>query len=613
MTSQSKETEVECIKKGNNQLASILSSIPTENQSSRLLEQFNLLIEYLPCFNISVIDEELLKITLPQMKSNLEKIYDDNILLSDTADDDFVLNMIRENLKVSYGFMTTLKLILEFLMTQNELSLIKICSIPVHTAQMLLATFDHCKKSTELYKQTYNMELLELFRISQETHAVFLNLMEACSIICDLLDNNKELDILREVLDLLCEISLALSDLNLKSMSSNWKGYMAIVLKFAAVLKEAICLDTPVKSLKYQIVQNLASLDVSEPMDEKLASKTLTITGFLIKVALKLLDLFWNGIEKSCNEVLQFCLTILSYPPELFQTIGYSDDCVNLIKTNVVTIEQLSQKMYSELESSSILNTCIQCCDEAPFGVVLFLNNYLGYILENPDETVMKNTRLDEVIKLIFHCFGLCTYELYFTPVKESIYDKLIVNISGCVLTITNLYMETEEILLRNVLHENIFCALLAVDVWDLVLLNTNPQFQLETITKLIKVHGQLDFGINTYRPEASHFKFLLRRLFRNMSNPMKLLLTQTNTLQENTDLGKVIGLRSFPEQQSHFVAELCSETIKKIQIMDCDQFGLGDLICVGENLEILSTVNLSSLPVEEMRSLVSTTGILWT
>nr|CAH7719877.1 unnamed protein product [Callosobruchus chinensis] len=434
--------------------------------------------------------------------------------------------------------------------------------------------------------------------------------MEACSIICD---NNKELDILREVLDILCEISLALSDLNLKSMSNNWKGYMAIVLKFAGVLKEVIFLGTAVKSLKYQIVQNLASLDVSEPIEEKSAAKILTITGFLIKVALKLLDSFWNDNERSCNQELQLCLTISSYPPDLFRTIGYSDDLVNLMKTNVVVpIEQLAQKMYSEFESHTILSSCGQCCEEAPLGVLLFLNNYLGYILENSNQSVIKNTRMDEVIRLIFHCLSLCTYELHFTTAKEIIYDKLNINISASVLTADNLYMKTEEILLRNVLQENIFCALLAVDVWDLVLLNTNAQFQLETIEKLIKVHGQLDFGINTYRPEASHFKFLLRRLFRNLSNPIKLLLTQTNTLQESTDLWKVIGIKSFPEQQAHFVAELCSETIKKVQIMDCDQFGLRDLVCVGENLEILSTVNLSSLPVEQMRSLVSIIGILW-
>nr|CAH7719874.1 unnamed protein product [Callosobruchus chinensis] len=144
------------------------SSIPAETQSSRLLEQLNILLEYLPCFDIGVIDEELLQIVLPQMNITLAKIYDDNFLLSDTADDDFVLNMIREHLKISYGFMTTLKSILEFLMTQKELSLIKISSIPVRTAQILLATFDHCKKSSELYKQTYNMELLELFRIHKK-------------------------------------------------------------------------------------------------------------------------------------------------------------------------------------------------------------------------------------------------------------------------------------------------------------------------------------------------------------------------------------------------------------------------------------------------------------
>ncbi|CAH2003503.1 unnamed protein product [Acanthoscelides obtectus] len=541
------------------------------------------------------------------------KIYNDNVLLSDTADDDFILSMIRENLKISHGFMSILKLILEFLLTTKEISIMQISSVPIHSAQILLATFNHCRQSTELYKQTYNIELLELFHLAQEIHLLFLNLMEACSIVSDLLENNQELDILTEVLDILCEMSLALCDLNLKSMSNNWKGYLAIVVKFIECLKPVFCLETPMKSLTHQIIHNLASLDMSESTDEKPTSKIVTVTGFLIKVVLKVLDLFWD-IGRTCDQVLQFCFIVLSYQPGLFETFGYSSDVINLIKSNVtVVIDQLTSKIYCELDGDNILKCCRNCGD-APLGVIIFLNNYLNFILENFDQTMEmeKDVILNEIITLLFHYVSVCTYELHFKSEHEGVYDKLVINVSRSLLVVNNLYLNTEEVLLRNVLQENIFCSLLAVEVWDIVLINTSAQFQLEIIEKLVKIYKQLNFGMNTYRPEALLLKFLLRRLFRNLPYPMKVLFTQTHSFQERTKVWKVIGLGSFPEQQSHFVSNLCFEMNKKIQAIDKDHFRLGDLIYVGEHLEILSTANFNILPLEQTRSLVSTIGALW-
>lgn len=52
----------------------------------------------------------------------------------------------------------------------------------------------------------------------------------------------------------------------------------------------------------------------------------------------------------------------------------------------------------------------------------------------------------------------------------ECFFDSLVVNVSAYVILYDECYGEVETILLRNLLQENIFAALLAMEVWTLLL-----------------------------------------------------------------------------------------------------------------------------------------------
>lgn len=52
-----------------------------------------------------------------------------------------------------------------------------------------------------------------------------------------------------------------LSELNIKSMSDNWKGYAAVANKFSTILIHSIDLKLPVLCLCYEVNKNLTSIE----------------------------------------------------------------------------------------------------------------------------------------------------------------------------------------------------------------------------------------------------------------------------------------------------------------------------------------------------------------
>lgn len=62
-------------------------------------------------------------------------------------------------------------------------------------------------------------------------------------------------------------------------------------------------------------------------------------------------------------------------------------------------------------------------------------------------------------------------FELYWSsPHVTCLFDDLIVNISAAAILHAQVFSEVEKILLQNILQEHTFSAMLAIDIWDLVL-----------------------------------------------------------------------------------------------------------------------------------------------
>lgn len=59
------------------------------------------------------------------------------------------------------------------------------------------------------------------------------------------------------VLDIICNISESLFDINLKSLTMNWKSYTGIVQKYSDSIKDNINLKFPVQYLTNEIYSSL--------------------------------------------------------------------------------------------------------------------------------------------------------------------------------------------------------------------------------------------------------------------------------------------------------------------------------------------------------------------
>lgn len=62
------------------------------------------------------------------------------------------------------------------------------------------------------------------------------------------------------VLGIISDLSGVLSDLNVKSMISNWKGYMMLSQKYSDILENSIDLGTLIKILMAEIIRNLSTV-----------------------------------------------------------------------------------------------------------------------------------------------------------------------------------------------------------------------------------------------------------------------------------------------------------------------------------------------------------------
>lgn len=100
------------------------------------------------------------------------------------------------------------------------------------------------------------------------------------------------------------------------------------------------------------------------------------ITSFLVKVVLKIYDIFWNCLGRVSDEVIKFCcivyrqvlflsmvyflcnFCIYSFPVELFQSQGHSSDTLALIENAIFNrLEPLLLRLLKDSQSLKVLNS----------------------------------------------------------------------------------------------------------------------------------------------------------------------------------------------------------------------------------------------------------------
>ncbi|KAJ8924446.1 hypothetical protein NQ315_007243 [Exocentrus adspersus] len=571
--------------------ACLAPSLNDVDHLAQLVNNMKLCTKYLQTYHVSKVDQELLQHLMPVIRKCILKVYEDNILLCDTVNDEFVNQILKQNLEVALDLVQILKHVLDFLVQNSEIPLRYLNSTPVTLAQLILCTYEHCKNSGDSYKQAFSVELLELFRRTQGVHLLFLRLFESIVVIQSELGDADDEEVKFLMEDTVCNTSVILSELNMKSMFDNWKGYAAIAQKFSFLLKSDLDLKSPITYLGYEVTKNLSTIEKQEHVDVKAASQLVKITAFLVKITLKICDIFWNSLERISDEILGFCCTVYSFPTDLFRRHGFPSEILELIDASIFkTTESLLTRLLSDPLSLKVFHLD-PYPDTHPFGLVNVLNNVLRILVSNSNA---QQLRVDVIVNAVFENADLCSAELFHDSAPmRGFFDSLVINISAAVISYGSYYEKVERILLKNLLQGRIFVVLLALEVWTLLLTHSSSQFRLDTLTALLGKYKEANFGTLSTRPEQVYLKCFARRIFRLLPDHARNDFVLRYNPVRSMEYWRVLGFGNFPPQQRLSVEGVCMVTVEKIEAMRSGGgAGFQDIVLVAENLRALSTVD---------------------
>ncbi|CAG9832517.1 unnamed protein product [Diabrotica balteata] len=419
----------------------LLSSLEAETESSKILEHIKTCLRYLSSFHVTEVDEKLFQWIMPAIKNTLQKAIDDNFLLSDTCEDDFVLNILKQNLGLLLEFIHILKEVLDFFAAKDKICLVDIKYTAITSIQIISSTYDHCRNSSETYKVNFNEDLLEIFKVMQEVHSMYLQIFDTTIVVSEALEDDTEKKICYKTI--YAQLARICFYLNVKLLATNWKGYIGIAQKFLDILKDQLDLTKPIGCLASIIYDNLSSLNDPETIDPS-TQQIIKLTGFLIKVILKLLDIFWDYKEKNVDMIMEFCCSIYSFTSHRFSMLEYPFEIIQLI-------------------------------DDSIFA---HMKPFVWKFMQEEQFLQVKNS-----------------FKEFFWP--ENNFDDLVVHIGAAVITHDMFYAKVEIILLENILQEEIWAYFLATEIWCLVLRS------LDCTSKLIVSMFEPKFAAARTKTEA--------------------------------------------------------------------------------------------------------------
>ncbi|CAH1169954.1 unnamed protein product [Phaedon cochleariae] len=587
---------------GDTSLQATISLLLSEQELEKVAENAKEGMKFLTTFSVCEADRELLQWVIPAIKTSLQKIFDDNALLSDTAEDDFVIEILKQNLCMAIDFLKMLKIAFEYLLTSDEIDINDVPSMTTIPAQVILSTFEHCRNSSEAYKNSFNEELLQIFNIAQQVNTLFIKLFNSCIILESTSDNADRIHIVNKVLAAICDVSKSLSDLNFKYLIMNWKGYASIAQKFSGILKDHIDLRKPMLCLNTDILKNQSF--IADKLDFNDTNIDLIRrTGFLIKVALKILDIFWNSIRRITEEVLILCCIICSFPTDHYHSQVYLKDITTSIDDTIyATFAPFVDKLVEENIIMSMLNIIPDdLLSKHPFGLLNFMNACLKCIATKQSSF---DVNLADILRAVFACTKQCFSEF---ALLKNIFASIIVNFSACVIVHQHYNEEIEIILLENLLQENLWCALLAMDIWCLILKYSTEHSSMRVFVDLLQKYHDLNFGVNTHRLEDIYLKCFIQKIFKTFPNSMKCQVSRS--FREND--WNVLGFDDISVAQKNLVEQICLCTIEKAQQLGSGEFSLTNFVLIMENLEMLSTLDFQNYDMN-VKKLLEMVGMLW-
>ncbi|XP_045537584.1 uncharacterized protein LOC123721793 [Papilio machaon] len=379
-------------------------------------------------------------------------------------------------------------------------------TFPTTTGQIILNVFTHCKDSEYLYGKFLKVvetELKDLFRTCHELQHTYLMILEK-HFIFDMMEVEQQY-ILLKALDINLKISEIVQTLDVKTMAEQLKAYTGICNKYSDSLIDKEIYNQCTEFLCGLIVANLkTALEVDQ--EEKIILRSLKIASFIIKILLKVSDIFKHGARNNYDIVLQTLIYIY---------------------------------MYDGTILSEVLNKSPQFISQVNILILGITQELLSQLLHDKRFFDVSEVWLNSEIML------------YKDSKEQSLEDILLVNLVALSMSLTvDEFALLEHKLCDAVLGNNCSRAVFVTRYWVLLAKLTDSQYTVPTVMSLCNIYENLELN-NSFKnsPQEIQLGQIIRRVFEVLPNHYKVLVKKQYEIHEKYySLWSFIKIKNLPE-----------------------------------------------------------------
>ncbi|XP_045483049.1 uncharacterized protein C1orf112 homolog isoform X2 [Harmonia axyridis] len=492
--------------------------------------------------SLEKLEKDFMFYMMPCIKDLFFEIYRSN----DEMDSIQKVEELLGNLTITISLTNFIEELLNCIASQLEstnLNLLKtmILEIP----KCLFLTYNHCKRSQKKYQNLMNdcKEILLLYKKNQECHMKFLNIITIIAI--DAKDENST-KILIDSIQSISNITEILFGLNIKALADSWKSYCCVIEKHQEILaaEKFYCIrEIELLGLQIRDFMNIAL----ESNDDKQLLQYLKLSGFLLKVALKIINNFWQFLNNDHLECIHnLVCSIYNFSPEISDTYKLTVNVKNAIQTCLLDVstsfveEKLLQrdileKMLSKLSSSK---SDLIGCLEFNMKILEFINRQI------PDD--LDYSFFASIVNLIFINFSIWFPEPYSEDVMKhlaTIIEKLSSHFSKSIEAHNSFYNEDfESVIFSNILGNNIGCHILASTTWVQIISKLSSESRKNVITELLQVINNSQIELSFTSLKIIFLKKFMHKLFNSLDEEERVYFLNLYPPLEYKCLWRIIG-----------------------------------------------------------------------
>ncbi|KAK9871920.1 hypothetical protein WA026_015168 [Henosepilachna vigintioctopunctata] len=545
--------------------------------------------------SFGTLEGQLMCHIIPCIKKIFLEVCDENSKMNSVE----LSQTLSDNLKILINLTDFVGIVLELVsLHANSASISSIRVIFLELPSCFQAIYKHCKESQKKYQTLMEdcSDILELYRKNQDLHMKFLDILNSISIDSG---NQDDVRILIQVLQSILNIMEVLCGMNIKALTDTWKIYIGIVEKYREILIfESVYCVQEIQILIQQINTFMSSALENEQIDSR-KIQYIKLSGFLLKVGIKIMSCFWDHLQLNVFEVLHsFLCTIYNYSLEFLAKWNVKVDIQHCIQSNLLAVVTtfIADKVLSEIFLMQLLANVDNLTKIGPGCMILDLK-IMKFLLSQP---------FSKIDYLSFSCYvnhifaDIAEYSLFicesFIKTEDCFFTNLCMTISDCIEIHNNFYDDKMECsLFSNIVGNNLWCHLLASDIWIRLLCIATEDSRRDVVEQLVYAIDKLEIDVLLSFPKAVLLSRFMEKVFNILNEDDISDILKIYPPADHFSLWSIVTFSSVSVNQKKWIDPLISSLLSKLNEFDCIQ-SIDEMIHTVKILKLISTINFSFL-----------------